>query len=240
MDNYGTTSKGRFIIEEISILPKWSVYDKGRFVFVSDENNYYLGGTQDWIRFNNNGKLKVLQLDVGPKVNQVNAYTIPVRNLSMYFSNADSIEHVLERLATGQYFQSNILINRHYAELSITLDKIKTGLNSNEVGAHAIPFYDPIRKNVITVDEAINNLYDTVPTIINKRVTIDMWDYDSVEGLYVTSFMYVSARTDYPIFQCYDSFGSMFMPSKVLIQPEFNKIKMWSPYKLELYATIMG
>jgi len=49
MKSYGLDMKGALNIERLATLPDWVETDVGRTVFITGENESYLGGNSDWI-----------------------------------------------------------------------------------------------------------------------------------------------------------------------------------------------
>lgn len=49
MDNYGTTMKGPFIVQQVATKPVWYATDQGRIIYVIDEDKYYNGTATEWL-----------------------------------------------------------------------------------------------------------------------------------------------------------------------------------------------
>lgn len=240
MDHYGTESKGRLIIEEVEVVPPWSIYNKGRFLFASDENCYYLGGTKNWIRFAGESKITPEQLDLGSKLKQINAMSIPLRNTSGYFEDGMKVETALEKIVTGQLIQPDAILGKHIFKNTITTDNLKFGTTGTQIGAQSIPYYHPIDKTTTLISDTLDTILNTYPVVINKEIKLTMWDYDATQGLFECSFFYTNLRNEYPVVQCYDEYGSVFIPSKLVLEKHAKRFRLWSPYKMVIYIAIMG
>lgn len=241
MEQYGTTQKGKFITEEIDILPEWSVYDKGRLVLVSEDDKYYLGGNRGWIQIGGTSSINLSQLNLGPNYDQINGYKIPITNYSNYFDNNDTVELVLEGLATGKYLKDESIENKHIRRLSIEANSLKLGISdTREVGAQSIPYQHAMFKKKTTISEVLDDVVTHYPIYIEQLVTGNDWLFETVTGLFEYSFYCKNIHNDYPVIQCYDQYGMGFLPSKLEYNSVNKRIKIYVPYKMVAHIIIIG
>lgn len=57
MKMYGVDMRGKFHVQRVATLPAFSVEDKGRLIYVEDEEGFYYGGTDDWKTAGGLGKI---------------------------------------------------------------------------------------------------------------------------------------------------------------------------------------
>ena len=57
MKMYGVDMRGKFHVQRVSTLPTFSAEDKGRLIYVEDEDAFYYGGTDDWQSGDGLGKI---------------------------------------------------------------------------------------------------------------------------------------------------------------------------------------
>lgn len=241
MKSFGSEQKGKFIIQKIDTLPKWSIYDEGRLVYVRDVDKYYIGGLIDWVLLLAGNKVvNALMLDFGKGIRQVNAQAIPVRDLTNIFTDSTSIEHVLINLATGLDLQDECIISRHLSKAIIDITNIKIGNDADQLGSHSIPYKYQNQEVSTTVSDVLNHILSTYPISENKIIETTHWDFDLTNNMFFAVFFYENIRIPYPIVQFYDENGYMFIPNKVIIDIAAKQFKVWVPYKMKINISIMG
>ena len=244
MKVFGMEMVGRFTIEKIPSLPEWSPYDEGRLVYVEDKGSYWMGGITDWIKMPlGEQNIQVNQLDLGTNSNQIHAGIFPVENRFNYFNNANNITVVLENLAQGIDIQDNSIRTRHFADKNIPSTALLTGFIPNAINAQVLPCLDKIDNPLgvrSNIQETLDHILNTTPRIVRKKVQIATWQYNPTEEQYAVDLYYNPIEKDFPAVQCYDEYGHMILPSKIILLPNSRKCTIWVPYKLVLNVVIIG
>ena len=227
MKIYGASSEGRFIFEKVPTLPVWTMYDISRIVLAEDEDVFYLGTSTRWVGFAGNKSIKSYQLDLGTGLQQINAAILPIKNTENIFNDDDNVENVLVEIAKGNYLQENCLKSEHC-------------FDTNEISSKNIPHYDIENKQNTNIKNYLDYLTNTRPKIINHEVSIDDWEFNSTDQVFVYSFLYTPIQNIKPIVQIYDKTGNQFLPLKINIDSSLNKIKIYLSYRTELIVSIIG
>lgn len=246
MKSYGIDMEGGFLIQEIQSLPEFSSYDKGRFVYVIDDDNYYIGGLDDWYLLPiKRNLIKLSDLDRGPNLNQVNALGIPIVNRRELFENELGIEYVLENLATGTDIQNGAILTRHVGNNQIQNTHLLTNFSDEAVNAAALPCLDKVLDREYpsnsNIQDTIDNLINNCPLIVRRTLQLTVWEYNIVEELYMARVYYNPIQKDvYPLVQCYDESGNMLIPSKIITNKTSREVEIWTPYKLVMHVVVVG
>lgn len=240
MKHYGTSHRGNIIVESIDVLPAFCEYDIGRMVFVKDENSLYVGTNTGWDQITGSKFINLNKLNLGTGRDDLNASNILIRNINEYFKGEPTIEDVLNDLHLGIAIKDGVISTRHIANHSITLQKLSLGTTSITIGAQTLPYLHPKTKEKINISSVLDNIITNYPTICNKQIKIQDWDFDSVSGLFCARFNYIKSSTDYPLIQCYDENGYMFTPSRLYHEIGSNKWEIWVPYKMNATLVIVG
>lgn len=245
MKMYGSEMMGQFIIEKRQTLPEWSKYDEGRFLYVIDDNKYYIGGLTDWLNLNIGSKIGSDSLDTGSGKLQINASKIPVLTTTIEYNDPTSIQSVLDNLAKGYDIQDSAIIARHLAKKSVTAQSLLTGYNSTTaINSNSIPCKNKIlnydNPPVSTIQDTIDMLIQYCPFIIRQKIQLTAWEYSPSDELYRATINTSPIREKSVLVQCYDSSGSMVLPAKIDYDPSYNRIYVWSPYKLVITVVVVG
>jgi len=48
MKFHGIDMRGKFVVQRLSTIPTFVSTDKGRLIYVEDEDEFYFGGTSEW------------------------------------------------------------------------------------------------------------------------------------------------------------------------------------------------
>ena len=240
MKIYGASSEGRFIFEKVPTLPVWTMYDISRIVLAEDEDVFYLGTSTRWVGFAGNKSIKSYQLDLGTGLQQINAAILPIKNTENIFNDDDNVENVLVEIAKGNYLQKNCLKSEHFNNRIILSPFLKYGFDTNEISSKNIPHYDIENKQNTNIKNYLDYLTNTRPKIINHEVSIDDWEFNSIDQVFVYSFLYTPIQNIKPIVQIYDKTGNQFLPLKINIDSSLNKIKIYLSYRTELIVSIIG
>lgn len=246
MKSYGISMEGGFIIQRLQSIPQFSIYDVGRFIYVEDNDSYYIGGLDAWYLLAiSSNTIRIDNLDIGNNFNQLNAYTLPATNRLELFSDASNIEKVLENLATGIDIQEDSIRSHHIRKKHIYKDHLLLNFGENGINASILGCKNKIldRNNPINtnVQDMLDDIVDKFPIIIRKTLQLTVWQYSVVEQLYMAKVYYSPIPKDvYPIVQCYDLNGHMILPSKIIINTTTRDIEIWTPYKLIMSVVVVG
>lgn len=237
---------GQFLIEKLKTLPDFTTYDEGRFVYVYDEDRYYIGGTTQWINIiRGSNKFDSRDLIFGTELHQINAKSIPVVNQpSDHFTSTSSIQEVLFNLSIGQDLHNDSIKSRHISSRQILSTHLNTGFLENQINASNIPVkdtrfteYSPPETDL---QDLLTKLFKSSPIIKRQKIALSGWMNNPGQHDFVCEVSYRPITETNLVVQCWDDSNKIFLPSAIKVDNKNFAVKIYSPYPMDITVVIIG
>jgi len=242
MKSYGLQMDGEFVIEAIDTKPPWTEAYIGRFIYTEDTDSYWLGGLTKWLQLGY-GKDSVDEFSVnfGFGYRQINSRSVPFDHPQI---SGDNIFEGMVSLAAGRGLYDSCISSRHFKTGQIKSAHINWGVTDGFVNADIIPieslFVDSTTPEVITVQQAINQLELSSIKIARVTVQSTAWTFAPAENLYRTTVVALPI-TSFPLsVQCYKDTGELVTPERVELDSGTNRVHIWHEVALVLNVVMVG
>lgn len=245
MKSFGMQMCGQFVVEKIQTLPTFTSYDEGRFVYIYDEDSYYIGGILQWVRLTKSGSLlDKRDLNFGTSQYQINANCIPVQDKFQDFNNPENIYECLRNLSNGVDLKDGSIDKRHIGKRRIDKTHLNSGFEEDQISAHSILCKNRILNydspEISSIQDYMDQLSQLLPYVIRQKIQLSAWMYNIVDESFTIQVSYNPIKGKPPIVQCWDESNCMYLPSKVQIDSGLKRVIISSPYKLIMTVVIMG
>ena len=245
MKSFGMQMLGQFVVEKLQTLPIFTSYDEGRFVYIYDEDAYYIGGILKWIKLTKSGNLlDKRDLNFGTSQYQINANCIPVQDKFNDFNNPDSIYECLRNLSNGIDIKKLAIKESHIGNRQIFKNHLNSGFEENQIAAHTIICKNRIfnydNPQITSIQDYMDQISQLLPYVIRQKIQLSAWEYNIVDESFTVQVSYTPINGHPPIVQCWDESNCVYLPSKVQIDTGLKRVIVTSPYKLVMTIVIIG
>lgn len=242
MKSYGLTMDGEFYIDNVDTKPPWTEAYIGRFIYAEDTDSYWLGGLKSWLQLAY-GKNTVdeYSINFGHGYRQVNSQSIPFQHANI---NGDNVFEGMVSIASGVGLYDLSIDTRHIKLNSIKAAHISWSIAEDNVNAGHIPinslFVDSTTPEVITVQDAINQIELSTIKISRAIVQSTAWVFAPAENLYRATVVALPITSFPVIVQCFDESGNMIIPKKVEMDDGTNRVHIWYDSTVLLNVVMVG
>lgn len=242
MKSYGIDMVGEFFIDSVDTKPHWNEAYIGRMIYAEDTDNYWLGGVTKWVPLGyGENTVDEFALNTGHGYRQINARTIPFIHTAIA---GDNVYEAIVSLATGEAFYDACLESRMFKPNQITSEHISFGTTGFQVSANNIPvksyFVDNLSAEIITVQEAINQLELTAVKVTRVTVQSTAWTFVPAENLYRATLVALPITTFPILVQCYGENGSIIIPTNIEMDDNTQRIYVWHTESITMTAIMVG
>lgn len=226
--------KAPFMLEELDIRPNWSQIWIGRLIYVSQDNQIYIGGKTSWIGLGlMPNSINLDMLNLGYKNNQIHGGVIPFQDPNGYME-VTNVSDAIIQLSVGAGFGEKVIERQTIADQAINIEKLLLDLTETGLSSKTLP----IECNWINGDSYLQDWINMVELNsvrkIVKTVHQSEWIVSPTNSFYTIEISTSPIRTRNKVVMCFDNEGNIRQMENITLKETAVFLRSYHPYLLNV------